>query len=215
MKLILEPSVLQPVVACLAIEIVYLLAVGIGNLGHRLRVVVDEVLDVLRLGGGSEGAVVGGGNVLVVVLWVAQQLQVGQAHTLAARRRLQHQLEGGEGRVGATVHLSLAVAARIGEGVGADVLPGVAIDRAEHLQLLQVAVGIVGAHHNEALHHVRTAAPEDDFLGAPQLRQLEDGEVVLVEKGTEVGLETHGLVGAVVDDAVVGERLLRSYAAKG
>jgi hypothetical protein len=44
---------------------------------------------------------------------------------------------------------------------------------------------------------------ENDFLGALQLWQLKNGEVVLVEERRDICMEAYRLEGTVVNDAVV------------
>ena len=84
-EFVFVPRIEQSVVATLAIVVVYLLAVGIGNLSHSGRVVVYEVGSVTCLGSSRDGAVEAVGQILVVRLRIAKQLDVGDAKSRCAR----------------------------------------------------------------------------------------------------------------------------------
>ena len=67
MKLILEPSIPKTIVTCLAIEVINHLTVGIGNLSHCRRVVVDEILRRQCFRGCSKSTIERCGQVVIVI----------------------------------------------------------------------------------------------------------------------------------------------------
>ena len=208
MEFVFVPRVEESVVATLAIVVVYLLAVSIGNLCHGGSVVVDEVFDEARLGGATDGAVEAVGQVVVVSLRIAKELDICHAQSCRSRGFLQRHLKPRVAAVVGRADLLTGKASAVVQLYAAHQLPLLSVGAHIEHQLLEVLLFVVGADHREPFDHVGPVSLEDDFLCALQLWQLEYGEVVLVEERCDVRSEAYRLEGAVVDDAIVGEILL-------
>ena len=202
-EVILEPRIDKSVVTTFTIEVVYLLAVGIGYLRQRCWVIINESIGIACLGSTLDGSVDAVGQVGIVSLRIAKELNISNAKSGGATCFLQGNLEEVVAAVVVCADDMRSIASGVAQLHAAYQSPLLSVGAGVEHQLLEVLQCVIGTDHAESPQHVGAVGMEDNLLCALQLRKLKYGEVVLVEERRDVRVEAYWLEGAVVNDAVV------------